>query len=96
MADPFSPEVSDRICKHMNKDHGDAVALYAQVYGQIPEATGAQLLKIDAAGMDLQVQVGEASQALRIAFDHTLVDAKDAHVTLVEMVNQVRGEASDS
>jgi putative heme iron utilization protein len=30
MSEQFSPEVSDRICKHMNEDHANAVAIYAQ------------------------------------------------------------------
>ena len=35
MSDPFSPEVSDRICKHMNNDHAEAVLLYAKVFAQL-------------------------------------------------------------
>jgi putative heme iron utilization protein len=37
MSDPFSPEVSERICKHMNEDHADAVALYARIFGNSPD-----------------------------------------------------------
>ncbi|KKI99292.1 DUF2470 domain-containing protein [Prochlorothrix hollandica] len=89
MTNSFPPAVSDRICRHMNQDHSDAVARYAQTFGQIPDATAATMLSIDADGMNLQVQVGEVSQPLRIPFDHTLVDAKDAHQTLVAMLQQM-------
>ncbi|HEY9642080.1 MAG TPA: DUF2470 domain-containing protein, partial [Coleofasciculaceae cyanobacterium] len=50
MADVFSAEVSDRICKHMNEDHAEAIALYAKVFGGTAEALAAQMLKIDAQG----------------------------------------------
>lgn len=89
MTDAFPPAVSDRICRHMNEDHAEAVARYAQTFGQRPEVTAARMLKIDAEGMDLEVQIESQAQPLRIAFDHTLVDAKDAHHTLVAMLKQV-------
>lgn len=86
----FSPEISDRICKHMNEDHADAVALYAKAFGNEPDTTAAQMLKIDALGMDLAVQVDGTSKPVRIAFDHELQNAEDAHHTLIAMVKQAR------
>jgi putative heme iron utilization protein len=35
MADQLTPEISDRICKHMNDDHAAAVLVYAQVHGAV-------------------------------------------------------------
>ncbi|MEA5468036.1 DUF2470 domain-containing protein [Spirulina sp. 06S082] len=90
MADSLTPEVSDRICKHMNKDHSDAIVLYARVFGKTPEATSAQMLAIDAEGMNLTVQANGTDIPMRISFDHTLVDAKDAHHTLVNMIEQTK------
>ncbi|MEB3272378.1 MAG: DUF2470 domain-containing protein [Prochlorothrix sp.] len=90
MTDAFSPEVSDRICRHMNDDHAEAVARYAQTFGQRPEVTAARMLSIDAEGMNLEVEAEGQSQPLRIGFDHTLADAKDAHHTLVAMLKQVQ------
>ena len=90
MADPFSPDVSDRICKHMNEDHADAVTLYAKVFGGVAEAIAAKMVKIDPQGMDLDVQVNDTTSPVRIAFDHTLSDSEDAHHTLIDMVKQAR------
>jgi putative heme iron utilization protein len=94
MSSPFSPEVSDRICKHMNEDHADAIALYAKVFGGTADAIAAEMLKIDAQGMDLLVQTdGQTdgqSKPIRINFDHTLADSEDAHQTLIAMVKQAR------
>jgi putative heme iron utilization protein len=90
MADPITPEISDRICKHMNEDHAEAIALYARVFGNTPEATQAQMLAIDPQGMNLNVQVDGTETTVRIAFDHTLADSEDAHHTLIDMVKKAR------
>ncbi|MEM7555718.1 MAG: DUF2470 domain-containing protein [Cyanobacteria bacterium P01_A01_bin.84] len=90
MSDKFTKEVSDRICNHMNKDHADAVAQYVKAFGNIENPTSAQMLAIDAEGMDLKAQVDGEDVPVRIKFDHTLADAKDAHTTLVDMLKQVR------
>lgn len=86
MAEPITSAVSNRICKHMNKDHADAVLFYATTYGNLPSATAATLDTIDAEGMTLIATVADQPQAVRIAFDHTLSGAEDAHHTLVAML----------
>jgi putative heme iron utilization protein len=90
MADPISPEVSQRICKHMNQDHADAVGLYAKIYGKTPEATTAEMKSIDPEGMNLIAQVNGSAMPIRITFDHVLQDSEDAHQTLIAMVKQAR------
>lgn len=92
MADAFSPAVSDRICKHMNDDHADAVLLYAKVFGNSSDATAAKMLSIDPDGMNLATEVNGAETQLRITFDHTLQDSEDAHQTLIAMVKQARSK----
>ncbi|MFB8790626.1 MAG: DUF2470 domain-containing protein [Potamolinea sp.] len=90
MSEQFSQEISDRICTHMNEDHANAVVLYAQAFGNSPDADAAQMLSIDDQGMNLMAQVKGASVPLRIEFERTLADAEDAHHTLIEMVKQGR------
>lgn len=92
--DVFS-EISDRICKHMNDDHSDAVVLYAQAFGNCPKATAAKMLSIDARGMNLEVETNGASQPVRIGFDRDLVDAKDAHTILVDLMKQARQQLGE-
>jgi putative heme iron utilization protein len=89
MADPITPAISDRICKHMNDDHAEAITLYAKAFGKV-DATAAELLAIDPEGMDLSAQVNEQTVPVRIAFDHILTDSEDAHQTLIAMVRQAR------
>lgn len=93
MSEQFSSEISDRICTHMNEDHAEAVLLYAQAFGDVKAATAAQMLSIDAQGMNLTAQVNGEATPVRIAFDHVLADAEDAHHTLIAMVKQARVKA---
>ncbi|WP_413171645.1 DUF2470 domain-containing protein [Anabaena azotica] len=92
MSNQFSPEISSRICKHMNEDHADAVVMYAQAFGDIKNAKTAQMLSIDADGMNLTAQVNGEAVPVRIQFDHVLTDAEDAHQTLIGMVKQARAK----
>ncbi|BAQ66269.1 DUF2470 domain-containing protein [Geminocystis sp. NIES-3709] len=89
MTEIITQAISDRICKHMNDDHQDAVKLYAQYYGKIDTLETAKMLSIDPQGMYLIIDNHEENP-LRIEFDHTLTDAKDAHTTLVEMMKQAK------
>jgi putative heme iron utilization protein len=90
MADPITPEISDRICKHMNDDHASAVLTYAQVYGKAPTAATAAMSTIDPLGMDLTAQVDGETVSLRIPFDRELTDSEDAHQVLISMIKQAR------
>ncbi|AFY49973.1 putative heme iron utilization protein [Nostoc sp. PCC 7524] len=94
MSDQFSPEISSRICNHMNEDHANAVLLYAQVFGGVTQATAAQMLSIDSQGMELTAQVNGENVPLSIPFDHVLADAEDAHQTLIAMVKLARVQAT--
>jgi putative heme iron utilization protein len=94
MSNSFTSEISDRICKHMNEDHADAVLLYAKAFAGTTEATAAQMLKIDVTGMDLSVQQHGSAVPARVEFDHELKDAEDAHYTLIELVKQARQQIS--
>jgi putative heme iron utilization protein len=90
MSEVITPAVSDRICKHMNEDHGSAIALYAQVYGNAPQTETAIMESIDSQGMNLLAQIPGSTVPVRIEFDHPLKDAEDAHHTLVAMIKQAR------
>ena len=81
-ADPLTPAVSDRICKHMNDDHAEAVVAYARHYGGIATAEQARMLAITTEAMQLEVD----GQSVSVPFDHSLSDSEDAHRTLVAML----------
>jgi putative heme iron utilization protein len=81
-ADPLTTAVSDRICKHMNDDHGEAVLAYARHYGGLGEAKQASLLAVTPELMRIEAD----GQVVEVSFDHTLSDSEDAHRTLVAMI----------
>jgi putative heme iron utilization protein len=80
MTDSFSAAVSERICKHMNEDHSDAVALYAKTFGGVTNATDA--------GMNLNAKADGTVIPVRIQFEPALQDAEDAHHRLIAMIKQ--------
>ncbi|EDY38451.1 conserved hypothetical protein [Cyanobium sp. PCC 7001] len=88
-ADPLTAAVSERICKHMNDDHADAVLSYARHYGGIQQADQARMLAIHPDAMELEVD----GATIRVPFDHTLGDSEDAHRTLVAMLRALPGPA---
>ncbi len=92
MADSLTPAVSDRICKHMNDDHADAVALYVRAYSPFETALSAEMVAIDPEGMDLRARIDQHPDPIevRIPFDHRLQDSEDAHHTLIAMIKQAR------
>ena len=81
-ADPLTSAVSERICKHMNDDHSEAVLAYARYYGGVEAPQQARMVAVRPEAMELEVD----GQRLDVAFDHTLSDSEDAHRTLVAML----------
>ena len=92
MSDVITPAISDRICKHMNEDHAEAIVLYAKVFGNSPEAEAATMDSIDPQGMNLTAKIKGETVPVRIEFNHTLQDSEDAHQTLIAMVKQARAK----
>ncbi|MEB3200487.1 MAG: DUF2470 domain-containing protein [Synechococcaceae cyanobacterium] len=86
-SDPLTPAVSDRICRHMNQDHADAVLAYARHYGGLTAAQSARLLAVGPEAMRLDVD----GTPVEVPFDHTLSDSEDAHRTLVSMLRNLPG-----
>jgi putative heme iron utilization protein len=90
MSETITPEISNRICKHMNDDHTDAVLLYARAYGNTPNAETARMISIDSQGMNLAALINGENVDLRVQFDRTLENAQDAHHLLVDLVKQAK------
>ncbi len=90
MSEPITAAVSDRICKHMNDDHADAVLTYVQVFGNTQAATAAKMESIDPDGMNLTAQVDGEAVPVRVAFANPLANAQEAHHVLVDMLKQAR------
>lgn len=87
-ADPLTPAVSERICRHMNEDHATAVMAYAQHFGGIHQAQSARMVSVTSLSMTLEVD----GVPVEVAFDHPLADSEDAHRTLVAMLRSIPGK----
>jgi len=91
MADTrFDPETERYLIDYMNQNHPASVYWYARVYGNLWDAEDASMLAIDKEGMELQVEMPDGVQRIRIRFDHLLADDDDAQHTLVEMSIKAR------
>ncbi|KEF40959.1 MAG: heme iron utilization protein [Cyanobium sp. CACIAM 14] len=88
-ADPLTAAVSERICRHMNQDHAEAVLAYARHYGGISDAREARMLSVGPQAMHLEVD----GTRVEVPFDHSLSDSEDAHRTLVAMLRALPGKA---
>ncbi|MFM7549202.1 MAG: DUF2470 domain-containing protein [Cyanobacteriota bacterium] len=86
-ADPLTPAVSERICRHMNDDHAPAVLAYARHYAGLRDAQTARMLAVAPEAMTLEVD----GRNLDVRFDHPLCDSEDAHRTLVTMLRSIPG-----
>lgn len=73
------------IIDHMNADHGDAVALYANRLLGLP-GVGWRLTGVDAEGCDLR----RGGQTGRLDFDRPVADAEGARGALVRLVKRAR------
>ena len=82
--DPLTPSVSERICKHMNLDHEDALKFYAIHYGKAINPINAKMIEITNTHMKILVD----KNILTIEFDHVLLDSQDAHKTLKMMIKK--------
>jgi putative heme iron utilization protein len=81
----ISTETTAAMIAHMNDDHAESVAFYAQHFGGRSDVTAAKLLTIEPDGMDIEVTGDAGSGIVRIPFDHVIVDTDDARDTLIAM-----------
>ena len=82
---PLTNSVSERICKHMNDDHKEAVIAYARHYAGLKKASNVKMLRISPKEMEIEAD----GQAICIPFDHKLNGSEDAHQTLVAMMRNI-------
>ena len=75
----------DGAIEHMNKDHSEAIALYARFYAQAEDGNW-RMTGLDADGFDL----ADGDNVLRVFFREPLTSAKDMHMTLVHMAGEAR------
>lgn len=91
-ADPLADAASG-ILKHMNDDHADILALYAQKLASMPTATSATMTAVDRYGFDLAVTTPAGKRTTRLAFDTpvaTTDEVRRATITLATRAREAR------
>jgi heme iron utilization protein len=92
--DPLA-DAAPGILDHMNRDHADALIVYAKAYaGENPDE--ATMVGVDRLGFKLRLRTGERMHAARIAFPREIATPGDTRTVLIEMLQRARGAASAS
>ena len=86
--DPLA-DAAAGIIEHMNRDHADALVLYARGFGGV-EATGAEMVAVDRLGFKLRVATAEGPRGCRVAFPREVTSAGQSRTVLIEMLEECR------
>jgi hypothetical protein len=87
--DPLA-DAARGILEHMNRDHADALVVYARHYGG-EIADDARMVAVDRLGFKLRLTRGERRWSVRIAFPREVRSAAESREALVAMLRQARG-----
>ena len=87
--DPLA-DVAAGILEHMNRDHADALRLYAGVFAGA-ETDEASMTSVDRLGFKLRLRLGPRRWSARVAFPREVTTAAEARAVLIEMLRQARG-----
>ena len=91
--DPLA-DAAPGIIEHMNRDHADALILYARVLGDLAsEAAGivaAEMVAVDRLGFKLRVRAADGLHGRRIGFPREVTTAEQCRAVLIEMLADLR------
>lgn len=86
----LNEEAVARIIEHMNKDHADAVLLYAKAFAGRSGAETARLVSFDEKGLGILCSEGGQESECRVEFERPLLNAGEARKVLVELSGRAR------
>ena len=86
--DPLA-DAAPGIIEHMNRDHADALVLYARVLGDLPAET-AEMVAVDRLGFKLRVRAAGGLHGRRIGFPREVTSAEQCRAALIEMLADLR------
>ena len=90
--DPLA-DVAAGILEHMNKDHADALIVFARVPGGAPDAEAATMVAVDRLGFRLRIRTAGRLHGARIPFPTEVTSADDARRVLIAMLEDARARA---
>jgi putative heme iron utilization protein len=86
-------DVAAGILEHMNRDHADALRVYAAFFAKA-ESDEASMTAVDRLGFKLRLRQGPRRWSARVAFPREVTTAADARAVLIEMLREARSAAS--
>jgi putative heme iron utilization protein len=86
--DPLA-DAAPGIVEHMNRDHADALILYARVLGGLP-AEAAEMVAVDRLGFKLRVRAADGLHARRIGFPREVTSPEQCRAVLIELLADLR------
>ncbi|HSE96806.1 MAG TPA: DUF2470 domain-containing protein [Blastocatellia bacterium] len=89
--DPLARQV-EPICEHMNRDHSDALILYASAFAGA-SAESARMIHIDSHGFDMVAVERGSHRHLRIDFASPVTTADDVREAMIGLVRRARDTA---
>ena len=89
VADPVAPWSAGAVT-HLNEDHADALLLMAQALGDQPGAVAARCLRADRYGLDLEVDLADRREWVRVAFADVLREPAQLRAATVELTKRAR------
>jgi putative heme iron utilization protein len=87
--DPLA-DVAPGILEHMNRDHADALVVFARVLAGAPGAEAATMVAVDRLGFRLRIRTGGRLHAERIPFPEEVATADDTRRVLIRMLQDAR------
>lgn len=101
-ANPFTDDVVDAVCRHMNEDHADDTLLICRALGQRADASAARVVGVDADGLDLVARTPSGEVGVRIPFAARLGAREQIRAEVVRLYREAchllgvepRGEAA--
>jgi putative heme iron utilization protein len=86
--DPLT-DAAPGIVEHMNRDHGDALVIYARHYaGEV--ADEAAMVTVDRLGFKLRLRRGDRLSTVRIGFPREVTTPTQSREVLIEMLRSAR------
>jgi heme iron utilization protein len=86
--DPLA-DVAAAILEHMNRDHTDALVLFARVFAGIAAAE-ATMTSVDRLGFHIRLKTEDGMRGIRVPFSREVSTSAETRQVLVEMVQQAR------
>jgi len=86
--DPLA-DAAAGIVEHMNKDHADALLVFARVLARA-EADEASMVSVDRLGFKLRLSRGDRVWSARIPFPREVTSAAESRTVLIEMLRDAR------